>query len=93
MTHQLVVPINQVITANQPSLLNTRKMCHVLAKQGQIEPLQVRVYHPETSDGKPATYIPFHQDAWANEIIEAARMLAWDTLLVVIKDKSEKYEY
>ena len=80
-----VVPIDQVVPLKDSSSYGIRKMVAVLQKQGQIEPLQV---HPIDSDGEK--FIVFEQDAWANEIVFAARALEWPTLLVGITDT---YEY
>lgn len=45
-----------------------------LLKQGQIEPLQVHKVGEH--------YVVFHDDAWGNEIVFAARELGWSTLLI-----------
>lgn len=58
-----------------------RKMKSVLFKQGQIEPLQVHKFEDK--------FIVFHDDAWGNEIVYAARELGWDSLIIV---EMAKYE-
>lgn len=72
-----VVPIEQVRPlpdSSSPYLV--RKMKETLARQGQIEPLQVRKLGHES-------YTIWHADPWGNEIIFAARELGWNNLLIV----------
>jgi hypothetical protein len=83
-----VVPIQQVIPSIQGTRRDIIQACHTLRKQGQIEPLQVRVYHPAI-DGKPAAYITFEQDVWGNAFVDAARQLGWPTMLIVEMTKYE----
>ena len=82
-----VVSIAQVIpsTDTHSSRLTTRKMESVLIKQGQIEPLQVKIY--STDDAGVVTYITYDDDVHAADIVKAARNLAWPTLLVTVVPK------
>jgi hypothetical protein len=57
-------------------------MCETLRKQGQIEPLQVKVFSTD-SVAKTTTYITFDADVHANDIWQAAKLLGWPTLLIV----------
>jgi CRISPR/Cas system-associated protein Csm6 len=79
-----VVPLSRVIysTDTHSSRYSTRKMESVLIKQGQIEPLQVKVY--STSDDGVDTFITFDDDAHAADIVKAASNLAWSTILIVV---------
>jgi hypothetical protein len=76
-----VVPIEQVkpLEAENSSV---RKMVEVLDRQGQIEPLQVKVLAENS-------YTTFEQDAWGDEIIYAAKRLGWKTLLIAPQHKYE----
>jgi len=76
-----VVPIDQVIPLHDAKPAMVRKMVRVLEKQGQIEPLQV---HPHEDK-----FLVFDRDAWGDEIVFAARILGWPTLLVGITDTYE----
>lgn len=76
-----------VIPTDNPSTYSIRKMEAVLARQGQIEPLQVRKIR-DNGDGTE-TYAPFEQDAWGSEIVLAARNLGWSHILIVITDRYE----
>ena len=88
----MIVPIAQVIVSHQSvSRTSIRKMEAVLARQGQIEPLQVKVY--STDANGVTTYITFYQDAHGSDIVAAANNLGWPTLLVCVKSKSSDYEY
>lgn len=81
-----VVPIKQVIPATDNlSKRAVYKMRDILVKQGQIEPLQVAVYEPTTP-----TYITFHQDLHGNEIMAAAKLLGWPTVLIVVMKRYEE---
>jgi hypothetical protein len=68
-----VVPIDKVTMDHEPQPSFVRKMEAVLRKQGQIEPLAV-----------DANYTTFRSEAWAVEIVQAARNLGWPTLLVAV---------
>ena len=79
----MVVPINRVIPlrdSSSPYMI--RKMKSTLLKQGQIEPLQVHRIGEN--------FIVFHDDAWGNEVVFAARELGWSTLLIVEQMKYEQ---
>lgn len=83
MHEQKVVPIELVIECGSTSY-GVRAMERTLQKQGQIEPLQVRLI-PSLSE--PDKYMPYEQDTWGNEIVVAARHLGWKTLLVLVTDR------
>lgn len=84
-----VVPIKQVIpSTDRVEKRNILKMRDVLCRQGQIEPLQVQVYSTDM-DGVN-TYITFYEDVHANEIMMAARMLEWDTVLITVMNRYEQ---
>jgi nitrogen fixation/metabolism regulation signal transduction histidine kinase len=83
----MVIPAHLVIIATDvhTSRHTVRKMEAVLSKQGQIEPLQVRLY--ATRDDGVNVYITCDEDVHATDIVLAARNLAWSTLLVLVVDK------
>lgn len=86
-----VVPINQVIpstdrTSSRGSIL---KMVEVLKKQGQIEPLQVKVFSRDDYR-MPTSYITFDADVHAPDIVSAAITLGWPTLLIAVVRKFEQ---
>jgi hypothetical protein len=64
------------------------KMAEVLKKQGQIEPLQVQVY--SRNAWREPTYITFDTDVHANDIVEAAKTLGWDTILIAVVKRYEQ---
>jgi len=77
----MIVSIKQVIPATDNlSRRSILKMRDVLVKQGQIEPLQVQLYC--TDDRDVPTYITFYHDVHGNEIMAAAKILGWDTILI-----------
>ena len=70
-----VVPISDVKPSPKrggPSSFDLKRMKATLVKQGQIEPLQIN----------DATHEVFEEDPWGNEILQAAKDLGWDTVLV-----------
>ena len=72
----MVVPISQIhYDVVTPSRWEVNKMKAVLKRQGQIEPLQVKKI-PETG------YFTFHQDIWGAAIVQAAREMGWQSLLI-----------
>jgi len=75
-----IVPIDRVIPRR--TQVSTRIMRRVLEKQGQIEPLQV------TQEGQ--YYVVFACDPYGDEIVAAARELAWPTLLIAVTDEYEQ---
>lgn len=77
----MIVKIGSVVTCHTPSTYHVRKMMDVLRRQGQIEPLQVREHG--------VNYKTFEENVHADEIVNAATLLGWDTLLVHV---TEKYE-
>jgi hypothetical protein len=82
-----VVEIQRVRALNDSSSQHAiRKMKRTLEKQGQIEPLQVRLIR---GFGMPDSYTIFHDDPWGNEILWAARELGWKTILIV---EMQRYE-
>lgn len=81
-TGTAVVPIEVVINACDSSRRQVVKMADVLRRQGQIEPLQVQVYAPDV-------YITWHQDVHGNDIVQAAKLLGWPTLLVTVVNRFE----
>jgi len=72
-----VVPIAQVTPTYFNHTFSIRKMEAVLNKQGQIEPLQVRVVAPNK-------YETFAQDTHGNDIIAAAYNLGWPTVIITV---------
>tara|TARA_R110000868_G_scaffold345386_2_gene606494 strand:- start:195 stop:434 length:240 start_codon:yes stop_codon:yes gene_type:complete len=79
----MIVPIEQVISPDEEAnQWEVPKMMQVLQKQGQIEPLQVKVYH----DGKYAVF-PFNYDV---EILAAAKALGWKDILITIVKRYEQ---
>jgi hypothetical protein len=95
----MVVPFDRIIAHNDPSNRDIRVMKDVLNRQGQIEPLQVRVYHPAIydtdSNGEEfmlsgARYITCEEDVWGPAIVHAARHLGWPTLLICVVDKYQQ---
>ena len=86
-----VIPAHHVIVSSELETTRhtIRKMVSVLKTQGQIEPLQVKLY-ANRSDGVEI-FCTYHQDTHAADIVEAARSLGWPTLLVSVQ--TGKYEY
>jgi hypothetical protein len=81
----IVVPIENVLHEEEnTSRFGVRRMMAVLEKQGQIEPLQVRI-----ASGVPQ-YRTFRQDTYGNEILMAARALGWPTILIVEMKRFEE---
>ena len=58
------------------------RMMRVLQTQGQIEPLQVKA----VGNG----YVTFEEDTYGSEIVLAARILGWDTILIHITNRYEQ---
>jgi hypothetical protein len=93
----MIVSIDRVVPLSDSSSKSAvNKMKSVLMKQGQIEPLQVHavycIHGPECFHDSCLNYpkyIVWHDDAWGNEIVYAARELNWSTLLIV---ETSKYE-
>lgn len=79
-----VVPINRVSPNNRDTRTQTfvNRMMRVLRSQGQIEPLQVKAVGDR--------FVTFDEDAWGADTVLAARILEWDTLLIVV---NKRYEY
>ena len=79
----MVVDIKQVINhTDTASKREIRRMMDVLEKQGQIEPLQVKLYEPSGP-----TYITHEDNTWGYVIVMAARQLGWPTLLILVTEK------
>jgi hypothetical protein len=89
--HTKVVEIGRVITQDAPPVRGfVERMKRVLKRDGQIEPLQVRAIclnDNDMTDENSMFYLTFEQDAWAKEIVHAARALDWPTLLVCVTPK------
>ena len=79
----MVVETSRVVPEHEPMEYYVNRMVKVLEKQGQIEPLQVKL----DSDGN---YVTFSQDAWGAEIVGAARKLGWPTLLIHVTNRYEE---
>ena len=78
-----VVPITRVSPNNRDNRTTfVNKMMSVLQRHGQIEPLQVK----ETADGR---YVTFEQDVYGADILIAARILKWNTILIVVMKRFE----
>lgn len=80
-----VVPLENVQSAKEASRYMTRKMVEVLARQGQIEPLQVR-----PSILMRDHFVCFSQDPHAPEILAAAKILGWKTVLIACMPRYEQ---
>jgi hypothetical protein len=78
----MVVPI-ATVKYDEVSPVSVRRMKRILEQQGQIEPLQVWL------DEATGLWTTFKQDPWGAEIVEAAKQLGWQTLLVV---EMKRYE-
>jgi nucleotide-binding universal stress UspA family protein len=87
-----VIPAEYLIISSEleSTRHSIRKMEAVLTKQGQIEPLQVKLYVKRPSDGVEI-FCTYHQDTHAADIVMAARNLGWPTLLVSVQ--TGRYEY
>lgn len=72
-----VVPIGEITPRSALDTWQMRRMKIVLARQGQIEPLQIN----------RATNTPYLQDPWSDAILYAAIDLGWDTILVFYTDR------
>jgi nitrogen fixation/metabolism regulation signal transduction histidine kinase len=81
----MVIPASQVIPDRDTNTWSIRKMEQVLARQGQIEPLQVKFHHLNEDGTK--IYVTHMEDAWGTEIVLAARNLGWPTLLILITER------
>jgi hypothetical protein len=83
-----VVEIGRVITQDAPPIpIFVERMKKLLDRQGQIEPLQVKAVclnDNDLTDESSVFYLTFEQDAWAKELVHAARALGWPTLLVCV---------
>jgi hypothetical protein len=79
-----VVPISRVKPNNRDTRAHTfvNRMMRVLQTQGQIEPLQVKAVN--------GGFVTFDEDAWGSEILLAARILGWKTILIV---EVTRYQY
>ena len=83
----MVVDIKKVIPhTDNASKREIWHMMDVLNKQGQIEPLQVKVYAP-AMPGYEESYITHERDAWGNVIVLAAQRLNWPTLLILVTER------
>ena len=80
-----VVPIAHVTPTYVSSTSFVRKMKSVLEYQGQIEPLQVRAVSVSL-DGK-VSYETFAQDTHGNDILCAARLLEWPSVIITVVKK------
>lgn len=86
-----LVPPTQIIASGHTSNIFTKKMMDVLRAQGQIEPLQVREYAVDSQTGLQV-YITYACDPYGAEIVDAARIMEWPTLLCTFTNNG-KYEY
>lgn len=78
----MVVPIDRIIYSKPyPNLSNwfVKKTAAVLTKQGQIEPLQVTEVN--------GMYRVHGEEPYGDEILKAAHLLGWPTLLIVVTER------
>jgi len=79
----MVVPIEQVKPLHSDRVQSVKKVMAILDKQGQIEPMQVKVLGPDS-------YTTFEHDPWSDTRILAAKQLGWKTLLIAPMHKYEE---